>query len=169
MTITLCRTYFMLKMQLIHLAILCFLFGMVEWPFHQLNDLQLRDRKVTSNHLAYPIAASRPGKTLGMPFTSIPSPSSIINLGSLMIFPWKNCFPKISKKKGFGDHLPLNPVSLKHDGCLWNKRPRNFCDKKKTSRPGPWNGVFFLLASSHYTLHHWTTFPKRKSVHVVTV
>ena len=143
MTITLCRTYFMLKMQLIHLAILCFLFGMVEWPFHQLNDLQLRDRKVTSNHLAYPIAASRPGKTLGMPFTSIPSPSSIINLESLMIFPWKNCFPKISKKKGFGDHLPLNPVSLKHDGCLWNKRPRNFCDKKKKPHAQALEMVFF--------------------------
>ncbi len=34
------------------LAILCALFGMVKWPFQRLNDLQLRDQKVTLNHLA---------------------------------------------------------------------------------------------------------------------
>ena len=35
----------------VFLAILCDLFGMVEWPFQRLSDLQLGDKKVTLNHL----------------------------------------------------------------------------------------------------------------------
>ena len=35
----------------LYLAILCDLFGMVKWPFKRLSDLQLRDQKVTLNHL----------------------------------------------------------------------------------------------------------------------
>ncbi len=35
----------------IYLAILCDLFGMVKWHFERWSDLQLRDQKVTLNHL----------------------------------------------------------------------------------------------------------------------
>ena len=35
----------------VYQVILCHLFGMVKWPFKRLGDLQLRDRKVTLNHL----------------------------------------------------------------------------------------------------------------------
>ena len=37
----------------IYMAILCDLFGMIEWPFPRLSDLQLRDQKITLNHLVY--------------------------------------------------------------------------------------------------------------------
>ena len=41
----------MFAMDILNLAVLCDLFGMVKWSFHRLSDLQLGDRKVTLNHL----------------------------------------------------------------------------------------------------------------------
>ena len=38
----------------LYLAILCDLFGMVKWPFKRLSDLQLRNQKITLNHLVTP-------------------------------------------------------------------------------------------------------------------
>lgn len=143
MTITLCRTDFMLKMQLIHLAILCVLFGMVEWP--PVKWPPTRGSKGHFKSPGIPNCCITSRKNPWMPFTSIPYSSSIINLDSLMIFPMKKLLLQNFQEKRVWRSSPLNPVSVKHGVSLEQKPP--------VTTPSP--------------LNHGA--PKRKSVHVVTV